>query len=260
MCKMMARPYPVRKFSALLILALVACEGAGAQKPRPRLTIAAASDLSALAAPLQEAFPEAELVFSFGSSGMLTRQIEAGAPFDVFLSANASYIDDLVNNRKVLRDDVTFYANGRLGVWSKSGNIQTLEDFSKFSRLTVAIANPQHAPYGVAAKQALEKSGLWEKYQSGVIWAENARQALQFAESGNADVTITAWSLVYDRGAGLVAGDLHVPIRQMGAVIRSTKQRKLAWKFMDFLTSPEGKRLLVDRGFFLPAYTPSLKR
>jgi molybdate transport system substrate-binding protein len=233
---------------------------APAQKARPRLTIAAASDLAPLATLLQEAFPEAELVFSFGSSGMLARQIEAGAPFDVFLSANGAYVEELVARGKVARDDVAFYANGRLGVWSKSGNIQTLEDFSKFSRLTIAIANPQHAPYGVAAKQALEKSGLWTRYESGIVYAENVRQAVQFAESGNADVTIAAWSLLRDRGAGLVPGELHAPIRQVGACIRGSKQRKQALKFLDFLTSAEGKRLLTDNGFFLPAYTPSLKR
>lgn len=257
---MMAESRLVKKISTLLMLLYFASGVAYAQKPRPKLTIAAAADLSALAGPLQQAFPEAELVFSFGSSGMLARQIEAGAPFDVFLSANVGYVEGLVTKGKVLRDDMTFYANGRLGVWSKSGNIQTLEDFGKFSRLTIAIANPQHAPYGVAAKQALEKSGIWERHQSRVVYAENVRQAFQFAESGNVDVTVTAWSLLYDREASLVPGDLHTPIRQVGAVIRSTKQRKLAWKFMDFLTSAEGKRILVDRGFFLPTYAPSLKR
>lgn len=259
-CMMMAESSSMKNLSTVLILSVCFSGLADAQKARPKLTIAAAADLSALAAPLQAAFPDAELVFSFGSSGMLARQIEAGAPFDIFLSANVGYIDDLVKKGKILRDDTAFYANGRLGVWSKSGNILSLEDFGKFSRLSIAIANPQHAPYGVAAKQALEKAGLWEKYQSGVVWAENVRQAFQFAESGNADVTVTAWSLLYDRGAGLVPGDLHEPIRQVGAVLRSTRQRKLAWKFMDFLTSAEGRRILVDRGFFLPAYAPSLKK
>lgn len=231
-----------------------------AQKPRPKLTVAAAADLSPLAAPLQSAFPEAELVFSFGSSGMLARQIEAGAPFDVFLSANSAYVEELVVRGKISRDDVAFYANGRLGVWSKSGNILSLDDFSKFSRLTIAIANPQHAPYGMAAKQALEKTGLWARHEQGIVYAENVRQAVQFAESGNADVTVAAWSLLRDRGASLVPGDLHAPIRQVGGCIRSSKQRKLALRFLDLLTSPDGRRLLTDNGFFLPAYAPSLKR
>ena len=256
----MAESSWMKRISILLIMAGFCGMPAAAQKPPPKLTIAAASDLAALAAPLQTAFPEAELVFSFGSSGMLTRQIEAGAPFDVFLSANGAYIEELAAKGKVLRDEVAFYANGRLGIWSKSGNIQTLEDFGKFSRLTIAIANPQHAPYGMAAKEALEKSGIWERHQAGMVYAENVRQAVQFAESGNADVTVAAWSLLYDRGASLVPGNLHAPIRQVGAIVRSTKQRKPAQKFMDFLTSAEGKRILTEHGFFLPTYTPSLKR
>lgn len=258
-CMMMADSLLVKKVSIALIGILTAAS-AFAQKAPPRLTIAAAADLSALAEPLRQAFPEADLVFSFGSSGMLSRQIEAGAPFDVFLSANEAYVMKLVEKGKILKDDVTFYANGRLGVWSKSGNIQSLEDFGKFDRLTIAIANPQHAPYGVAAKEALENAGLWERYQSGVVFAENVRQAVQFAESGNADVTVAAWSLLLNRGASLVPGNLHSPIRQIGAEIRGSKQRQLGRKFMMLLTSAEGKKLLLENGFFLPAYTPSLKR
>jgi molybdate transport system substrate-binding protein len=231
-----------------------------AQRPLPKLVIAAAADLSALSGPFQQAFPEAELVFSFGSSGMLARQIEAGAPFDIFLSANEGYVQQLVDKGKILRDDVLFYANGRLGIWSKSGNIQTFEEFGKFARVTIAIANPQHAPYGVAAKEALEKAGIWERYQPGIVYAENVRQAVQFADSGNADVTVTAWSLLHNRGATLVSGDLHSPIRQVGAEIRASKQRKLGRRFMNFLTSPEGRRILTENGFFLPTYAPSLKR
>jgi molybdate transport system substrate-binding protein len=250
----------MKNISTALIFCGLAVALQAAEKPRPKLTIAAAADLFVLAEPLQEAFPDAELVFSFNSSGMLARQIEAGAPFDVFLSANREYVEQLVARGKALRDDVTFYANGRLGIWSKSGNIQTLDDFGKFSQLTIAIANPQHAPYGIAARQLLEKSGLWQRHQPGVVYAANVRQAVQFVESGNADVTIAAWSLLYDRDATLAPGDLHAPIQQVGVIVRGTKQRRLAQKFMDLLTSAEGRRILTSRGFFLPAYAPSLKR
>ncbi len=229
-------------------------------KSRPEILIAAAADLSNLAEPLQAGFPAAKLTFSFGSSGMLARQIENGAPFDVFLSANEAYVMPLVQKGRINAEDVQIYAVGRLGLWSKSGAVRSVEDLGKFAKVTVAIANPQHAPYGLAARQALEKTGWWAKLEPGIVYAENVRQALQFAESGNADVTVTAWSMVHDKGGHLLDGALHAPIRQVGAELRRTKQRKLARQFMEYLTSPAGRKVLSDGGLFVPTYAPSLKR
>lgn len=226
----------------------------------PELLIAAAADLYGLEEPLKKAFPQANLKFSFGSSGMLARQIEAGAPFDVFLSANEAFVTDLARKGKINREDILIYATGRVGMWSKSNAIKSFEDFQKFSQLKVAIPNPQHAPYGIAAKAALVKIGLWSKLEPNVVLGENVRQALQFAESGNVDVVLTAWSLVYGKDGILIPGDLHEPIRQVGAELRKSKQRKLGRKFMEFLTSPEGRKILTEHGLFVPTYAPSLKR
>ncbi len=260
-CKTMAESQRVRTAAALFAaFSLLTATAIHAQKAKPTLTVAAASDLSLLADPLRKAFPEAELVFSFGSSGMLARQIEAGAPFDVFLSANEAYVMGLVSKGLIVKEDVLVYATGRLGLWSKSGAFQSYDDFKKFEKLSIAIANPQHAPYGIAAKQSLEKTGLWNRYEGSIVYAENVRQTVQFAESGNADVTITAWSLVHDRDAILVPSELHAPIRQVGAEIRRSKQRRLGRKFMEFLTSPEGGRILTEHGLFVATYAPSLKR
>lgn len=191
---------------------------------------------------------------------MLSRQIENGAPFDVFLSANESFVMDLVAKGKILKEDVQIYANGRLGLWSKSGQFKSFEDFRRFGQVKLAIANPEHAPYGLAARQALEKSGWWATLRPNVVLAENVRQALQFAQSGNVDAAITAWSLVYDSDGQLVPGELHAPIRQVGAEIRKSKQRKLARKFIDFLISPQGRELLAANGLFFSTYTPTLQR
>lgn len=227
---------------------------------KPDLLVAAASDLSNLAEPLAAAFPQANVKFSFGSSGMLAQQIEAGAPFDVFLSANEKFVEQLVIKGKIDREDVQVYATGRLGLWSKSSAIRSLEDLTRFSALRLAIANPQHAPYGAAARQLLEKTGLWNRLKDGVVLGENVRQALQFAESGNVDATITAWSLVHDKGGILLPGNLHDTIRQVGAEIKRSKQRKLARRFVEFLSGPEGRKLLSENGFIVASYSPSLKR
>jgi molybdate transport system substrate-binding protein len=227
---------------------------------KPELLVAAASDLSHLAEPLAQAFPQINLKFTFGSSGMLAQQIEAGAPFDVFLSANEKFIEQLVTTGKIDREDVQVYATGRLALWSKSSAIKSLEDLNRFSALRLSIANPLHAPYGMAAQQLLEKTGLWERLKPGLVLGENVRQALQFAESGNVDAVITAWSLVHDRGGILLPGNLHQPIRQVGAEVKRSKQRKLARRFVEFLSGPDGRKLLSEHGFIVSSYAPTLKR
>jgi molybdate transport system substrate-binding protein len=199
------------------------------------------------------------LQFSFGSSGLLTRQIESGAPFDVFLSASETFLEELVRKGRVNREDILIYALGRLGLWSKSGTVRSFEDFFRFERFRLTIANPQHAPYGLAAKQALEKAGIWARLEPNVILAENVRQAMQFAETGNADAVLAAWSLVHNREGILVPGEWHAPIKHSGAELRKSKQRKLGRKLMEYLTSPPGRALLTGHGLFVPAYAPSLK-
>lgn len=247
-------------FSFSLLLSTFTSATFGQKAEKPELLIAAASDMANLGDALQEGFSQANLKFSFGSSGMLARQIEAGAPYDVYLSANEDFVLDLAKKGKIRKEDILIYATGRLGLWSKSGTIQDFRDFNKFERVKIAIANPQHAPYGMAAKESLVKAGLWEKLEKDVVFAENVRQTMQFAESGNVDATLTAWSLVFDKEGILVPGELHRPIRQVGAELSKSKQRKLGRQFMEFLTSQAGRKILLEHGLFVPAYAPSLKK
>ena len=115
----------------------------------------------------------------------------------------------------------------------------------------LSLPNPAHAPYGVAARQALEKEGAWKSLEPRIVYAKNVRQALQFAESGNVDAAITAWSLVFDRGGILIPAGLHAPIRQAGGVVASSSNRVLAARFLDYLSSPDGLALLSRYGLFV---------
>ncbi len=219
------------------------------------LLIAAAADLAALQDRLTEGFAQAhgrkaEMVF--GSSGILARQIEQGAPYDVYLSANEGYVWSLAEAGKVDRDSIRVYATGRLGIWSRTGTILKLEDLTSELVLHVAAPNPAHAPYGVAAREALRNIGVWDDVEPKIVYGENVRQALQFAESGNAEAALTAWSLVVRNGGVLVPPELHPPIRQSGAVVRSTRHAALARKFIEFLTGPHGQRILTENGFGPP--------
>ncbi len=210
--------------------------------------IAAAADLAPLQQPLQKAFPNEKLTFTFGSSGSLSKQIANGAPYDLFLSANAEYAEDLVKAGKA--KEAVVYAYGQLGFYSASGRVKTLADLKGLRH--IAIANPAHAPYGVAAKQALESAGLWKLVEPQIVYGENVRQALQYAESGNADAFVGAWTLIKDKGGILLPRRSHQPITQSAAVLSGSAQSKTAQALLDYLRSPAGRKLLENAGL-LPA-------
>jgi molybdate transport system substrate-binding protein len=214
--------------------------------------VAAAADLARTQNSLSESFAKIKgyrIRFSFGSSGMLARQIANGAPFDVFLSANESFIRDLAAAGKIVPESVQVYAEGRLGLWSRGGRVQRLEDLGSPGVRHVAIANPTHAPYGLAAREALQRMHLWDKLAGRMVYGENVQSALQYAETGNADAAVVAWSLVFDRGGILLPADLHSPIRQFGGVVAGSRARDRASAFLKFLSSPAGKQVLRQWGF-----------
>lgn len=210
------------------------------------LIVAAASDLAPLAPKIQSAYKE-KVRFTLASSGSLKQQIENGAPFDVFLSANEQYVKDLATAGLVT--GVTVYAIGRIGLWSPNGSVGSLADLKKQSVMHLAIPNPEHAPYGVAARQALESQGLWKEVEPKIVYGENVRQALQFAESGNVDAVITSWTLLIGKGK-LLPAEWHSPIRQAGAVVKSSGQQDAAVRFLKFLTGAEAQKILTAGGLW----------
>ncbi len=218
------------------------------------LTVAAASDLSRVAPAIAAAYRKAtgvEIRFSFGSSGALLRQIENGAPYDVYLSANQAYVDEGVAKGALRSGPVQVYATGRLAMWSRSGKYRRVEDLRDPEIRHVAIANPAYAPYGVAAAEALRRAGVWDALESRgrLVFGENIRQTLQYAESGNADAALVAWSHVFDSGGVLVPESLYTPVRQAGAVVRQTSNAAGAARFLEFLMSAEGRAILEKFGF-----------
>jgi molybdate transport system substrate-binding protein len=210
------------------------------------LIVAAASDLAPLAPKLEKAYRE-KIRFTLASSGSLKQQIENGAPFDVFLSANEQYVKDLATAGLVT--DATVYATGRIALWSPNGSVKSLADLKKTSVIHLAIPNPEHAPYGVAAREALESQGVWKDVEPKAVYGENVRQALQFAESGNVDAVITSWTLLIGKGT-LLPAEWHSPIRQTGAVLKSSKQQEAARRFLKFLISPETQKILNAGGLW----------
>ena len=224
------------------------------------IVVSAAADLSPVLAELAPLFEkESGLILktNLGSTGQLTEQIAAGARVDVFLAASTAAIDQLGQKGFLVPGSDQTYGRGRLVMWTRSGSsvsVQTLRDLTAADVARVSLANPDHAPYGKAAREALESAGLWDELQPKLVPAENVRQAFQFAESGNTDVALVALSLVVFAGGSyaLVPEQLHEPINQALAVVASSTHQSEAKQFVAFLTGSKGREILQKYGFVLP--------
>jgi len=200
---------------------------------------------------------------SYGASGNFVRQIEQGAPFELFLSADEAFVTRLVK-AGVARDEGAVYATGRLAVFAAHGsplepdaelkNLKTL--VARGGEWRLAIANPETAPYGRAAREALTKLGLWNAVQPRLVIGEDISQAAQFATTGNAAGGIVAYSMVVvpevaARGTSvLLAANLHEPLRQRMALLKNAGPT--AQRFYEFLLSPGGQAIFVRHGFSAP--------
>lgn len=217
------------------------------------LTVAAAADLSNLEPDLVASFRKAEpsltLRFVTAASGVLSQQIQNCAPFDVFLSANAQFVDRLASNGKLRADSVTTYAVGRVGVLWRDGKAHPLTDLTQSSVRFVALANPKLAPYGVAAEQSLQHEGILDRVRPKIVYGENVRQALQLFESGNADAVLTADSLLGGKHPDIIPDAWHKPIVQKGAAVTASNHREAADRFLIFLKGPAGRAVFAKYGF-----------
>lgn len=247
----------------LTIIFLILSSGCTTETPKDEvveLTVAAASDLTLAFTEVGKIFEEetnSKITFSFGSTGQLTDQIENGAPFDVFAAANITFVDYLREKDLIIPDTQTTYAFGRIGITTlkdSSLSIETLEDFLNPEIKKIAIANPDHAPYGLAAKQTLEKTGLWDQIESKLVYGKNISDTLTFIETGNVEAGIIALSLYNESEMDfhLIDSNLHEPLEQSIAVVNRTNQEKLAREFIDFIKGPIGKPIMESYGFLVP--------
>jgi molybdate transport system substrate-binding protein len=224
------------------------------------LTDAAAADLQYAFTEIGALFEQetgTKVTFVFGSTGQLAQQIENGAPFDLFAAANITFVNDLAEKDLVLPDSVALYARGRivLAVNRASGvSAISLADLLSDQITHIAIANPEHAPYGVAAREALQSAGIWEQVQPKIVYSENVRQALQYIQTGDAQAGIVALSVanVPEITWTLIDDSLHNPLDQALAVVASSTHPELARQFAAFINSPSGRPIMQKVGFILP--------
>jgi len=224
------------------------------------LTIAAASSFSFALTELAEGFSASTHIpvkLIFGSSGLLARQIERGAPFDVFISANNDFMEDLARRGAVEPASKRSFAEGAIVIALPTAagvSVREIRDLSRANVKRVAIANPRHAPYGRAAEEALKNSGLWKEIRKKIVYGENVRQTLQFVESGNVDAAIVALSLSRRGGIRVVPvkKSLYGPIRQSVAIVSSSTHGEAAGRFVAYLTGEAAGVVLEKYGFSRP--------
>ena len=251
---------------ALSLAAFAACVAPAPAASAQKLTVAAAADLrfalDELASQFRAAHPEVDLAITYGSSGNFFAQIQNGAPFDVFLSADVDYPQRLIAAGLASQDSLFLYGAGRIVVWVPAGSpldpaalgIHALEAASVRH---IAIANPQHAPYGRAAVAALRSLGVYDRVAPKLVLGENIAQAFEFVESGAAEVGIVALSLALAPAARThgryweVPQDAYPKIEQ-GGVILSRAPAGPAARFRAFLLSEEARRILKQYGFSVP--------
>ncbi len=242
---------------------LAATAGCSSKNSNRKVRIAAASDLSRAFDELGKEFTSRTGItpeFNFGSSGLLAKQIEQGAPYFLFAAANRSFADQVVNAGRCDGRTAKLYARGRIVVWTPSTTLAPakLTDLVDPRFRRIAIANPEHAPYGKAAKQALEKAGVWPQIESRIVLAENVQATMLYARKGDADVALVALSLavVTDGGAFLpIDESMHDPLDQELVVCGTGDEAEAAHQFAEFVSSREGREVMTRYGFLLPDET-----
>ena len=251
----------MRILVAALLVSLSFGTGCSSKPAGPKLKIAAAADLAHAFAELGNEFQGKTGItveIQYGSSGLLAKQIEQGAPFALFAAANREYVEQVVKAGKCDAATARSYARGRLVVWTRAGTVPPtkLADLADPRFRKIAIANPEHAPYGKAAKQALEAAGLWPQLQDRIVLGENVQATMLYARDGNADAAVVAQSLaaVTDGGASLAVDPaLHAPLDQAMVVCGTGDAVDAAKRFETFIGSREGREVMTRYGFTLPA-------
>lgn len=239
---------------ALLLLANVA--------HAEKIIIAAAIDLKFAMDEIVTGFtnnnPNNEVEVIYGSSGKFNTQIQQGAPYDLYFSADISYPRELAK-KGFAATDATPYAVGRLVIWSncQDASKMTMNSLADPNIVHIAIANPKHAPYGKRAEEALRYAGLWEKVSSKLVFGENISHTAQFVQTGNAQVGIIALSLAVGPelankgGYYLIPDKMHQPLEQGYVITKRGSGKPLAKAFAAFMSSKQSRAVMTKYGFVL---------
>lgn len=242
----------------LLIVAIVVVNSVYSQS----VTITAAADLRYampdLVALYQKINPSAKIDVIYGSSGNAFQQIQNSAPYDIFFSADIMYPQKLKEKGLTLSKP-KLYAIGRIVIWSPTLDVSKgMNSFLDNKINKIALANPEHAPYGKRGEEALKYYGIYDKIKSKLVLGENVSQTAQYVVTGNAEIGILALSLVLSpamKNQGkyfLIDSKSHNPLEQAYVILKHAQNNKEAVKFTKFIASPQARAIFKQYGFVLP--------
>lgn len=248
-----------------IFFAVILCCALALPSQAQEITVAAAADLHSAMDEIVSHFrseSSARLKVTYGSSGNFYQQIQSGAPFDLFFSANTDYPKRLESAGLIVPGTYYEYARGKLVLLVSSASTidlkKGLQVLLDRSIKKIAIADPNHAPYGQAAVAALKKENLYDKVSPKLVTGENISQAASFVLSGAADVGIIAMSLAVTPASQSqvrfveIPADEYPPIQQACVILRSSKDQKLARQFESYVQGPEAAKILQRYGFEIP--------
>ncbi len=230
-----------------------------------KLTIAAAADLKfamdEVVAAFKTANPTDEVTVVYGSSGKFNTQIQQGAPYDLYFSADIAFPREL-EKKGLTASAITPYALGRIVLWSANTDAKalTLDSLTDPKITRIAIANPKHAPYGRRAEEALRATGVWDKVEPKLVYGENIAHTAQFVQTGNAQVGIIALSLAVSPelakqgGYGLIPDTLHEPLEQGFVITKRAQDNKAAHRFAAYMNSAPAQTVMTRYGFTAPQH------
>jgi molybdate transport system substrate-binding protein len=229
-------------------------------EPSSEIVVAAAANLTEAFQDLSRRFSErtgTPVILSFGGTADLAKQIENGAPFDVFAAADSVHVEALEQKGLLTPGTRALYARGSLVLWVPPGStisIEHVEDLKRKEVERIAIAKPDVAPYGQAAVETLRTLKMWEQVEPKVVYGMNVSQVKQFVSSGNAEAGFLPRALV-KQGEGKyieISEELHRPIDQALGVVKASEKQDAARHFADFVLSPEGQLVLKEFGYKPP--------
>ena len=251
----------MRQPVVLLLAAFLFVAGSPGQPPKREVTVAAAANLAEVfqvLGPRFEAATGVHPVFSFASTAQLALQIENSAQYDVYAAADVEHVEQLEKKGLLVPGSRVVYATGILALWIPPGSaakIDSVDGLVQPAVKVIALAKPELAPYGLAARETLQHAGIWDRVQSRIVYADNINMAKQYGASGNADAVFTAYSLVLKEAGKVIKVDekLHKPIDQALGIVAASKHRDTAQQFVDFLLKGQGRDILADSGYRVPA-------
>lgn len=248
---------------AITLITLSACHARTArngERPSSEIVVGAAANLTDAFENLGQSFTKQtgiRVVLSFGGTADLAKQIENGAPFDVFASADTAHVDALEQEGLLTPGTRALYARGSLVIWLPNGSpiqFESVKDLTRKEVERIAIAKPDIAPYGQAAVETLRALRMWDQVEPKVVYGMNVSQVKQFVSSGNAEAGFLPRALVKP-GEGKyieIGEELHRPINQALGVIKASNNQEAARRFADYVLSPEGQLTLKEYGYKPP--------